>query len=112
MRHVTQVSTNHRALAFSHWLRARMATKEISQRALGKLIDRDLPERGRRQVVRHLSGSHFPTPRMREAYATVFGEEYAEDDDDAEVDLAAALNRLARDAATIARLLVREREVA
>jgi hypothetical protein len=98
-----------RALAFSHWLRTQMTSKDISQRALGKQIDGDNPERGRRQVVRHLSGQHFPSKRLRRAYATVFGEEYVEEDDE-EGDLAGRLKRLAREAQSLARL-VEERAV-
>jgi len=90
-----------------------MTAKQVSQRALGKLIDADNRERGRRQVVRHLSGKHYPSPGMRARYADVFGEEFEEggEDDDEETDLVVRLNRLARDARALAREVRRDREL-
>lgn len=108
---MTQVApkTNKRAVAFSRWLGSQIAAKQISQRTLGRLIDKELPERGRRQVVRHLSGRHYPSPSMRARYADVFGEEYVEDDDDEEDDLVLRLHRIARDARDLARRLENDR---
>lgn len=73
---------NQKAVAFAHWLRGQMAEREISQRALGKRLDPAEPERGRRQVVRHLSGDHYPSRPSRRAYAQVLGEEFLDPDDD------------------------------
>lgn len=50
-----------------------MASRQLSRRALGKLIDPSNPERGRRQVLRHLSGKHAPSVPSRIKYAQAFG---------------------------------------
>lgn len=62
-----------KAVVFAAWLRGQMAQAGLSQRELGKRIDPEQRERGRRQVVRHLSGQHFPNARTRRGYLEVFG---------------------------------------
>jgi hypothetical protein len=106
---VTQGRLNPKALAFAQWMRGQMSESQISQRALGKRIDPAQPERGRRQVVRHLSGAHYPSKASRGAYAEVFGEEFLdEDDEEADpVSLADELLELARAHRAIGRRLDR-----
>lgn len=88
------MATNPKALAFSHWLRARMADHDISQRALGKQLDPEQPERGRRQVVRHLSGTNYPSKASRRSYGEVFGEEFVDEDDEEESDPVSLIDEL------------------
>lgn len=78
-----------------------MDKKQLSNRALGKLLDPPNPERGRRQVLRHLSGKHYPSTAYRKSYGELLGDlpEMFADDDDEEADpvsLVAELHDMAR----------------
>lgn len=76
-----------KAAVFSAWLRGQMNQAALSQRELGKRIDPEQRERGRRQVVRHLSGQHFPNARTRRGYLDVFGLEgdpFTDEEEDSE----------------------------
>jgi hypothetical protein len=80
-------TTSPKAHLFSSWLRGQMIQNKLSQRALGKKIDPEQPERGRRQVVRHLAGEHFPNRRTRGVYLEAFGLEgdpFTDDEEDSE----------------------------
>lgn len=74
-----------KAALFSTWLRGQMIQNKLSNRALGKTIDPELPERGRRQVLRHLSGSHFPNRKTRASYVDAFnldGDPFTDEEDE------------------------------
>lgn len=86
-----------KAAVFSTWLRGQMIQNKLSNRALGKLVDPAVPERGRRQVLRHLGGQHFPNKRTRAGYLDAFGLEGDPftDDDAEDAPMAAELAYLA-----------------
>lgn len=67
------------------WLRGEITARGFSNRELGRLIDPEDPKRGRRRVLRHLSGQHFPSAASRAVYLKVFGldDDPFEDDDEA-----------------------------
>lgn len=76
-----------KAALFSIWLRAQMDRHKLSNRALGRTVDPEMPERGRRQVLRHLGGEHFPNKRTRAGYLEAFGLEgdpFTDDEEDSE----------------------------
>lgn len=105
-----------RGLRFANWMRKQMAQQGISSNAeAGRRLAEALGLRGdgaadsgRRQVLRHLSGQ-FPNTRMRMAYATVFGEEFPEDDDEEEDSLDAALAKLVEGVAILQRVRAADR---
>lgn len=85
---------NGKAALFALALRKEMTARGLSVRALGRLSDPADPERGRRRVQRHLSGSHLPSVPSRIAYAVAL--ELHEDhflDDDEERDVFSPLTR-------------------
>lgn len=55
---------------FNVLLRSEMQRQNLSVRLLGKMIEPDDPELGRRRVQRHLTGT-IPTEASRAAYARV-----------------------------------------
>jgi hypothetical protein len=62
-----------RPQAFATWLEAQMVQRNLSRRALGRVIDPEQPEQGRRTVIRHLSGEVFPVTESRRKYLDAFG---------------------------------------
>lgn len=73
------------AALYSLKLRRRMSGQGVSTRALGKLTDPDNPERGRRRVMRHLSGTTMPSAASQRTYAEALNApELAPEDDEEE----------------------------
>lgn len=70
---VTQGEHSRDAAVFAVRLQQLMTERGLSKRGLGRLVDPEKPERGRRQVLRHLSGQHAPSRASRVKYATVLG---------------------------------------
>jgi hypothetical protein len=64
---------NGKAALFALSLRREAEKRSLSVRRLGRLTDPANPERGRRRVQRHLSGSFMPSVASRETYADVLG---------------------------------------
>lgn len=93
-----------------------MDKKKLSNRALGRLLDPERPERGRRQVLRHLSGKHYPSRASRAAYGEILGplpEMFDDDDEEThQVSLEEQLNALARDVSALSRRVKRAKESA
>lgn len=93
---------NGRAALFAIRLRKEMDSRGLSVRSFGKLTDPSNPERGRRRVQRHLSGSFMPSPASRKAYAVALGlPEESFLDDDEEEDLHSPLTRAVRAAVRV-----------
>lgn len=62
------------AAALAHRLTRLMEAKGFrSNRAFGRCVDPENPERGRRNVLRHRSGKHMPSEAMVRVYAEVLG---------------------------------------
>lgn len=58
---------------FGGWLRAAMTERDLSARALGRLLEPDAPERGRRNVLRYLNTGISPRKEMRARIAKALG---------------------------------------
>lgn len=62
-----------RSAVFAQALRREIEARGFTVRGFGKRVDPADPERGRRRVQRHLSGSHLPSPTSRLRYAVALG---------------------------------------
>lgn len=73
-----------------------MQERGVSNRALGRLTDPSDPERGRRRVQRHLTGSIMPSSASQRTYAEVLDAPELAPADDEEESLNQSLMREVR----------------
>lgn len=104
--HSTQASL------FSAWLRDQMNQRNLTNRGLGRLIDPENVDRGRRKVLRHLEGKRFPIAKSRAVYIKVFdldGDPFS-DATDVDQPLSAELHTILRDYRVLGQRLTRALE--